>query len=70
MAADLDKTVRYLSLAGERALEAAAADEARRYFDDALSLDIDDEETQAKLLLGRGHSHGWPRARRGGGSGS
>ena len=57
MAADLDKTVRYLSLAGERALGAAAADEARRYFDDALSLDIDDEETQTKLLLGRGRSY-------------
>ena len=57
MAADPEKTVRYLSLAGEGALGAAAADEARRYFDDALSLDIDDEETQAKLLLGRGHSY-------------
>ena len=57
MAADLDKTVRYLSLAGERALGTAAADEARGYFDDALSLDIDDQETQAKLLLGRGRSY-------------
>jgi tetratricopeptide (TPR) repeat protein len=37
-AADEDKTLRFLSLAGERALDAGAFEEALRHFDDALSI--------------------------------
>ncbi len=57
MAADLDKAVRYLNLAGRRSLAAAAPDEAFRYFDDAISLEPTAEEGKATLLHGRGRSN-------------
>ena len=45
-AADQDKTVRFLTLAGDQAMEAGAFDEALRQFDDALSIqeEQDDED--------------------------
>ena len=55
-AVELPKTIHYLGAAGERALEANAPEEARYCFDTALSLDVEDRTTEAKLLLGRGEA--------------
>ena len=57
VAADLDKTVRYLSLAGERELETGAFQEALEHFDSALSL-LEDESPaiRAGLLLLKGRA--------------
>jgi tetratricopeptide (TPR) repeat protein len=53
-AVDGVRTVDLLMLAGDRAIEAAAFDEALRYYEDALSLDPDDLATRADLLYGIG----------------
>jgi len=54
-AADPEKTVRYLALAGERALEAAAFEDALRLYESALSLQpTDDRRGRADLLRKRG----------------
>jgi len=54
-AADPAKTVHYLALAGERALEAAAFEEALRLYEQALSLQpLDDRGQRADLLFKRG----------------
>ena len=44
--ADLEKTVRFLALAGDQALKAGAFDEALRQFNDALSIQAEREEDQ------------------------
>jgi tetratricopeptide (TPR) repeat protein len=54
-AADPQKTVRYLTLAGERALEAAAFEDALRHYESAVSLHpADDRRARADLLYKRG----------------
>ena len=57
VAADPQKTVRFLTLAGDQALKAAAFDEALRRFSDALSIqeehDPDDQRTVADLHFKR-----------------
>jgi len=54
-AADPEKTVRYLALAGDQALAAAAFEDALRHFENALSLQpADDQRTRADLLFKRG----------------
>jgi class 3 adenylate cyclase/tetratricopeptide (TPR) repeat protein len=54
-AADAEKTVRYLALAGDQATEAAAFEDALRHYDDALSLQpADDQRGRADLLYKRG----------------
>ncbi|MEE9286423.1 MAG: AAA family ATPase [Dehalococcoidia bacterium] len=54
-AADPEKTVRYLTLAGERALGAAAFEDALRLYESALSLQPpDDRGGRADLLFKRG----------------
>jgi tetratricopeptide (TPR) repeat protein len=54
-AADPQKTARYLVLAGERALAAAAFEDALRYFESAFSLQPSDEpKGRADLLYKRG----------------
>ena len=54
-AADPEKTVRYLALAGDQAIEAAAFEDALRHYDDALSLQpADDQRGRADLLYRRG----------------
>jgi tetratricopeptide (TPR) repeat protein len=56
-AADPEKTVRYLALAGERAFGAAAFEDALRHYDDALSLrPADDQRGRADLLYKRGQA--------------
>ena len=56
-AADLEKTVRFMTLAGDQALEAGAFDEALRLFEHALSV-ADDEKDRAvaDLQSGRGRA--------------
>ena len=54
-AADPEKTVRYLALAGHQAMEAAAFEDALRYDESALSLQpVDDLRGKADLLYKRG----------------
>jgi len=54
-AADPDKTVRYLALAGDQALAAAAFEDALRHYENALSLQpADDRRARADLLYKRG----------------
>jgi tetratricopeptide (TPR) repeat protein len=54
-AADPQKTVRYLALAGERAFGAAAFEDALRLYDSALSLQpADERRARADLLYKRG----------------
>ena len=54
-AADPQKTVHYLALAGERALEAAAFEDALRHYEAAVSLQpADDRKGRADLLFKRG----------------
>ncbi len=54
-AADAQKTAHYLVLAGERALGAAAFEDALRHYEDALSLQpADDRRGRADLLYRRG----------------
>jgi len=54
-AADPEKTVRYLALAGDQALAAAAFEDALRCYEDALSLQpADDRRARADLLFKRG----------------
>jgi tetratricopeptide (TPR) repeat protein len=54
-AADPEKTVRYLTVAGDQAREAAAFEDALRHYDDALSLQpADDQRGRADLLYKRG----------------
>jgi class 3 adenylate cyclase/tetratricopeptide (TPR) repeat protein len=56
-AADLAKTVRYLALAGEQALETTAFEDALRHYDDALSLQpADDRKERADLMYKRGQA--------------
>jgi tetratricopeptide (TPR) repeat protein len=56
MGADPDKTVRFLTLAGDQALEAGAGDEALRLFTEALSIqeDGDDRRKLADLQYRKG----------------
>ncbi len=65
-AADPDKTVRALALAGEVAMRTMAFDDALRHFDNALALEPEDPRTRAGLLHGRARalrSHGrWDEA--------
>ena len=49
MGADPDRTIRFLTLAGDQALEAGAFDEALRLFDEALSIHADDQRLNADL---------------------
>ena len=49
-APDTSRTVDLLMLAGDRAIEAAAFEEALRYFEDALSLEPEDLATRADLI--------------------
>ena len=60
VAADPEKTVRYLTLAGDQALEAGAFDEALPQITDALSIqeehDADDQRTLADLHFRRGQA--------------
>jgi class 3 adenylate cyclase/tetratricopeptide (TPR) repeat protein len=54
-AADPEKTVRYLALAGDQALAAAAFEDALRHYENALSLHrADDRKGRADLLYRRG----------------
>lgn len=53
-AADPSKSVRYLKIAGERAFEGAAYEEALRYFDNAAALVEDDDHLRAEIEDGRG----------------
>ena len=54
-AADEEKTVRYLTLAGDQALETGAFEDARHSFDDALSLlEGGTPALRAHLLRSRG----------------
>ena len=54
-AADAEKTVRYLALAGDQALAAAAFEDALRHYENALSLQpADDQRGRADLLYKRG----------------
>ena len=56
-AADPVKTVRFLTLAGDQALEAGALDEALRQFDHALSIQSEDDARQvADLRFRRGQA--------------
>ena len=56
-AADREKTVRYLTLAGDQAVEAGAFEDASRRFSDALSLqDGDDQQQVAALRYRKGRS--------------
>ena len=56
VAADPEKTVRFLTLAGEQSLEAGAFDETLRQFTDAVAIqeDEDDRRTLAELHYKRG----------------
>jgi len=56
-AADASRTIRFLRMAGESALESAAADEAFYYFDTALSMDVEDDQQKADLLFLRGNAY-------------
>ncbi|TDI41756.1 MAG: hypothetical protein E2P02_14235 [Acidobacteria bacterium] len=56
-AADPGKTAHYLHLAAKRALEASAAQEAFAYLDEALSLELDDIELRARILVERGDAN-------------
>ena len=54
-AADPEKTVRYLMLAGEQAMASAAFEDALRHYDHALALQpADDRQARADLLYKRG----------------
>jgi tetratricopeptide (TPR) repeat protein len=54
-AADPEKTVRYLALAGDQAMEAAAFEDALRHYESAFSLlTVDDQRGRADLLFKRG----------------
>ncbi len=56
-AADAEKTVRYLTLAGEQAFGTAAFEDALRHYEDALSLQPpDDPMVRADLLYKRGQA--------------
>jgi class 3 adenylate cyclase len=56
-AADPERTVRYLALAGDQALAAAAFEDALRHYDDAFSLQpADDQRGRADLLFKRGQA--------------
>jgi tetratricopeptide (TPR) repeat protein len=56
-AADPEKTVRYLALAGDQALAAAAFEDALRHYENALSLQpADDRRARADLLFKRGRA--------------
>ena len=56
-AADSAKTVRFLTIAGDQALEAGAFDEALRRFNDALSIQDEDDQRQiADLRYGKGQA--------------
>jgi len=56
-AADPEKTVRYLALAGDQAMEAAAFEDALRHYERALSLQpADDQRGRADLLHKRGRA--------------
>jgi tetratricopeptide (TPR) repeat protein len=56
-AAPRDKTLRYLSLAGHKAMQSAAFEDALRHFDNALVLvPADDRKARADLLFRRGWS--------------
>jgi tetratricopeptide (TPR) repeat protein len=56
-AADPEKTLRYLALAGDQASAAVAFEDALRHYDDALSLlSADDRRGRADLLFKRGHA--------------
>ena len=54
IAADLERTVSYLTLAGDQALDAGGFEEALGDFDRALSLDPAGDEVRAGLLFKRG----------------
>ena len=56
-AADASRTIRFLRMAGESALESTAADEAFYYFDTALSMDVEDDRQKADLLFLRGNAY-------------
>ena len=57
LGADAGKTLRYLTLAGEQALDKAAFEEALSHFDRALSLEeAADATLRADLLTKRGHA--------------
>jgi tetratricopeptide (TPR) repeat protein len=54
-AADAEKTVRYLTLAGDQAMAAAAFEDALRHYENALSLQpAEDRRARADLLFKRG----------------
>ena len=53
VAADPEKTVRYLTLAGDQALAKGAFDEALRQFENAISVQDEDEQRQIADLLYR-----------------
>ena len=56
-AADPEKTVRYLTLAGDQAMAAAAFEDALRHYENALSLQpADDRRARADLLFKRGRA--------------
>ncbi|MEE8347443.1 MAG: AAA family ATPase, partial [Dehalococcoidia bacterium] len=56
-AADPEKTVRYLTLAGEQAMASAAFEDGLRHYDDALTLQpVDDRKGRADLLYKRGQA--------------
>ncbi|MEE8346410.1 MAG: tetratricopeptide repeat protein, partial [Dehalococcoidia bacterium] len=56
-AADPEKTVRYLTMAGEQALGAAAFEDALRHYEDALSLQpADNQKARADLQYRRGQA--------------
>lgn len=64
--ADAARTVRYLVLAGDRAMASAAPEDALRNFDDALLLLEDDPEERARVLYRIGRARRilrqWPEA--------
>ena len=51
---DAKKTCRYLQLAGDQALDAAAFEDALRQYEHALSLELAGDRAQADLMYKRG----------------
>ncbi len=56
-AVDPSRTLRFLELAGDRALASAAAEKSLYFFDTAISLDVEDKKQRADLLFKRGLAH-------------
>ena len=56
-AVDPPRTLRYLEIAGDKALASTTAEESLYFFDTAISLDVEDKKLLADLLFKRGLAH-------------